>query len=172
MESFVFFLGYSHPRSSLTLSHVTASNEFFYQFPNCLAYEDLGDCVTKLQYALSNKPEPLDDKTAHILSWDGATERLYEASRISTAEEEEYRKNFALADDKAARFHVDGAIHSQKLRNLINDKNKNKNTTQKKTPQHKQKTKKQSQSQHCELNCTFNIKKKRDVNTNIVVFLF
>jgi hypothetical protein len=55
-----------------------------------------------------------------MLSWEGATERLYEASRVSTAEAEEYRKTFASADEKAARFHVEGALNSQKLRDLIN----------------------------------------------------
>jgi len=60
----------------------SASNEFFYQFPNCLAYNCLDDCVVKLIYALQSQPEPLSEKYAHILSWEGATERLYEAARI------------------------------------------------------------------------------------------
>ena len=106
---------------SSLFSSFTASNEFFYQFPNCLAYQDMDDCVVKLQYALANTPQPLKEEHAHVLSWEGATERLYEASKITVAEDEKYRTQFAAADEKAARLHVEGAQHSHKLRSWIHD---------------------------------------------------
>lgn len=91
-----------------------ASNEFFYQFPNCLAYENLDDCVTKIQYALENEPEPLQEHYRRILSWEGATERLFEASGI-TRKEDKTRKENKLHEEemKAARFHVETAKKSQ-----------------------------------------------------------
>lgn len=50
---------------------IIASNEFFIQFPNCLAYESLEDCAKKVQFALANTPEPLNEKFKRILSWEG-----------------------------------------------------------------------------------------------------
>lgn len=96
------------------------SNEFFYQFPNCLAYDSLHDCVAKLQYALSNRPEYLMDKYMHMLSWEGATERLYQAAAITEREQTERVESGLIARDlKAARFHVDGAGKSQMVKNII-----------------------------------------------------
>jgi len=80
----------------------------------------LDDSVDKLQYALSNKPSPLTEEEAHKLSWDGATERLFEASRISVEEMTEWKKDGGLAaDTNAARFHVDSSRSSQFVRNLF-----------------------------------------------------
>ena len=96
------------------------SNEFFYQFPNCLAYDDLDDCVSKLQYALSNRPEHLMEKYVHMLSWEGATERLFKAAAITEAEETRRMESGMIAADwKAARFHVDSAEKSQMVKNMI-----------------------------------------------------
>jgi hypothetical protein len=96
------------------------SNEFFYQFPNCLAYEDVDDCVTKMQYALSNRPEHLMEKHVHMLSWDGATERLFQAAAITETEQARREESGMIAaDDKAAKFHVDSAGKSQKVKNMI-----------------------------------------------------
>jgi hypothetical protein len=89
---------------------LAASNEFFLQFPNCLAYESIEQCVLKLQYALENEPEPLSDKYRHTLSWDGATDRLFEASGI-TKREAAQREELGMdrKDLKAARLHVETA---------------------------------------------------------------
>ncbi|GKZ01460.1 hypothetical protein MPSEU_001096600 [Mayamaea pseudoterrestris] len=96
------------------------SNEFFYQFPNCLAYEDIDDCVAKLQYALLNRPEYLADKHVHMLSWHGATERLFKASAITEAEmARRTESGMVAADEKAAKFHVDGASKSHMLKKII-----------------------------------------------------
>ena len=90
------------------------SNEFFIQFPNCLAYDDLDDCVVKLQYALANKPEPLSQKDQHKLSWEGAIERLYESSVVSSKDTE------STVDLKAASFHVEAARKSHYVSSLFN----------------------------------------------------
>lgn len=100
-----------------------ASNEFFLQFPNCLAYETIDQCVLKLQYALENTPEALTDKHKHMLSWKGATDRLIKASAITKHEaEDRIKRGLDKADLKAARFHVDAAKKSHYVGNLIRGK--------------------------------------------------
>jgi glycosyltransferase involved in cell wall biosynthesis len=96
------------------------SNEFFLKFPNCLAYADLDECVTKLQYALQNDPEPLDEETARMLSWEGATDRLYKASAVME-EEEKAREASGMQKErlKAAKFHLDSCRRSHFVSNLF-----------------------------------------------------
>ena len=65
------------------------SNEFFLQFPNCLAYKNLHDCVEKIKWALRNEPEPLSESHAHIFTWEAATDRLIQSSLISRREANE-----------------------------------------------------------------------------------
>ncbi len=101
----------------------TASNEFFEQFPNCLAYADLDDCVVKLRHALGHKPQPLSDEHAYALSWEGATERLFHAGAITVDEQEEWERTGILAADrKAAKFHAEGARSSQFVTDLFRGK--------------------------------------------------
>lgn len=102
---------------------ILASNDFFLAFPNCLAYDDLDDCLEKLQYALQTKPTPLTPEFVHMLSWEGATKRLYEASQISE-EEAQRRKDRKEdeADTRAARFHVESARSSHFVRYMIGKK--------------------------------------------------
>ncbi|GAX13403.1 hypothetical protein FisN_34Lh002 [Fistulifera solaris] len=90
------------------------SNDFFVQFPNCLAYDDLDDCVEKLQYALSHSPTKLSEEDSFKLSWEGATERLYDAAlrEESTPEEKEQSR-------KAAQFHIETSKKSQYVSNLF-----------------------------------------------------
>lgn len=93
------------------------------QFPNCLAYKDLDDAVLKLQYAISNQPEPLMEKYAHILSWQGATERLFEASRmLKTDLEEAEKRGDGLARRKSATFHTESSRNSLYLKKLFGGK--------------------------------------------------
>ena len=101
-------------QSSMThLLLVAASNEFFFSFPNCLVYETLDGCVDRLQYALEHKPEPLSHEHRRALSWEGATERLYKASGITQAQEEErIQKGIPQQQRKAAQTHVDMARKS------------------------------------------------------------
>lgn len=101
----------------------TASNEFFFQFPNCLAYNSIDDCVTKLLYALKSEPEPLSEKHSHILSWEGATERLYDASSITEEEWKVWEETGVLKEDEnAAKFHVESGLKSQFVKNLFSGK--------------------------------------------------
>jgi len=100
-----------------------ASNEFFLQFPNCLAYETIDQCVLKLQYALENSPEPLSEKYRHILSWEGATERLVKAAAITKGEaKKRIEKGLDKADLKAAKFHTDAAKKSHFVGTLFRTK--------------------------------------------------
>jgi hypothetical protein len=73
------------------------SNTFFEQFPNCLTYERKEDFVSKLQFALSRQPTPLSDEYAHILTWEAATERCIEASKIT---QREVRRNTRVGQAK------------------------------------------------------------------------
>jgi hypothetical protein len=88
-----------------------------------LAYDTIDQCVLKLQYALDNDPEPMTDKFKHLLSWEGATERLIKASAITHRQARE-RKEQGLdeADERAAKFHCDAAKRSQYFGNLIRKK--------------------------------------------------
>jgi hypothetical protein len=88
-----------------------------------LAYDTIDQCVLKLQYALENDPEPMTEKFKHLLSWEGATERLIKASAI-THRQARARKEQGLdeADEKAAKFHCDAAKRSQYFGNLFRKK--------------------------------------------------
>jgi hypothetical protein len=93
------------------------------QFPNCLAYKDIDDCVVKLQYALTSTPEPLSESGRRVLSWDGATDRLYEQSSITVRDAEERRDSgMDEADMKAAKFHVETAKRSHFVSSLFSGK--------------------------------------------------
>ena len=77
----------------------------------------------KLQYALRKDPEPLTEKYRHMLSWEGATERLITASAITQREADERRhKGLDRSDLKAAKFHVDAAKKSQFVGSLLRGK--------------------------------------------------
>ena len=62
------------------------SNQFFLQFPNCLAYNSLDECVDKLRWALQNEPQPLSAEHSYVFSWQAATDRFIEASVITKSE--------------------------------------------------------------------------------------
>ena len=91
-----------------------ASNTFFQQFPNCLPYDSLEDCLGKLEWALRNDPAPLDDESALKLSWEGANERLFDSSAVTRDEWEEWAETGKLKSDiDAARFHVETGMKGQ-----------------------------------------------------------
>lgn len=86
----------------------TASNEFFYQFQNCLTFETTKECVEKLQWALDNTPVPLTDEECHKFTWEGATDRLFEYSGITKREmRERERSGSNKADSRIAWFHTE-----------------------------------------------------------------
>jgi len=78
------------------------SNDFFLQFPNCLAYENKVEFVTKLVHALTRDPEPLTEDLSYIFTWEAATERLIVNSAITMKE--------ARVRAKARKGHEDDRI--------------------------------------------------------------
>lgn len=79
--------------------------------------------MLKLQYALENEPEPMTEKYKHLLSWEGATERLVKASAITRSQAKARAENgLDEADERAARFHCDAAKRSQYFGNFFRKK--------------------------------------------------
>jgi len=99
------------------------SNEFFLDFPNCLSYSSLEECVEQLLYAHANDPKPLSAEHRRALSWEGATERLYEAAAITHGQVKQ-RQQLGLYKEqqKAAKTHVDMARKSQFVSELFSGK--------------------------------------------------
>lgn len=58
------------------------SNEFFATFANCITYRTPAQFSQAVEDALKREPEPLSEKDAYRLSWEAATERLYDAMRL------------------------------------------------------------------------------------------
>ncbi len=75
------------------------SNEFFYQFPNCLTYATQEEFGHQVEYALHHNPHKLSDEHRYALTWEAATERLIKASMLT----KEMQKNSKLLTDKFAR---------------------------------------------------------------------
>ena len=115
-----FLFDCSDISSSLRFVKIAASNDFFYKFPNCLPYDSLGECATKLKYALEHDPEPLNEETRRMLSWEGATERLYKAAAI-TKSEQKARDESDMGKErlKAVKFHLNSCRRSQFVTNLF-----------------------------------------------------
>lgn len=118
-KSAAFSLDCSEISSSLRFV-IAASNDFFYKFPNCLPYDSLSECATKLKFALEHDPEPLDEETRRMLSWEGATERLYKAAAI-TKSEQKARDESDMGKErlKAVKFHLNSCRRSQFVTNLF-----------------------------------------------------
>ena len=84
------------------------SNTFFLQFPNCLSYTNLEECVQKLKWALQNDPRPLSAEHAHIFSWEAATDRFIEASMITKREALERKESGKdKVDSRMAWLHAE-----------------------------------------------------------------
>lgn len=71
------------------------SNDFFAQFPNCLAYASKEEFVGELYYAMTHAPEPLTEEYAYALSWEAATQRLEAAGCIPKDEFEKMQESLA-----------------------------------------------------------------------------
>mmetsp|Transcript_23441 Transcript_23441/g.34770 ORF Transcript_23441/g.34770 Transcript_23441/m.34770 type:complete len:658 (+) Transcript_23441:1-1974(+) len=96
------------------------SNEFFLQFPNCLAYDNLKDCVVKIQWALQNDPSPLTEDQAHIFTWHAATDRLIEASIITNKEAKSRNKDgHDKSDSRMAWLHAETGKQGQFIQGLF-----------------------------------------------------
>ena len=75
------------------------SNEFFYQFPNCLTYETPEEFAANVYWALNADPQPLTAELRHELTWEAATDRLIHAAMLTVGEQEASRQmsdKFAL----------------------------------------------------------------------------
>lgn len=84
------------------------SNEFFYQFPNCLAYDNVDEFVELLQFARNNDPTPLSQETAYKFTWEAAMDRLVDAAGMSASEVTELEKSGRSQRDKRKAW-----IHKQ-----------------------------------------------------------
>lgn len=62
------------------------SNNFFLQFPNCLVYSTISECLEKIIWALSNDPIPLSEEHSFIFTWEAANERMIQSSAITRRE--------------------------------------------------------------------------------------
>ena len=82
------------------------SNQFFMQFPNCLAYRNEFEFAANLRWALAHEPEPLSLEQQYMFTWEAATERLIGASAV-TIGDERHRKQLGTSkvDERIAWFH-------------------------------------------------------------------
>ena len=85
---------------------VHPSNQFFMQFPNCLAYRNKVEFAANLLWAKSHEPEPLTLEQQQLFTWEAATDRLVKASSITRAEAKERQKlGTSKLDERIAWFH-------------------------------------------------------------------
>lgn len=78
------------------------SNAFFEQFDNCLTYSNDAEFAANIYWALDHDPSPLTDDQRYVLSWEAATERLMEASKMT---KEEKIKTISYSDKFLAWAH-------------------------------------------------------------------
>ena len=85
---------------------VHPSNQFFLQFPNCLAYRNRLEFSANLSWALSHDPEPLSHRQRQLFTWEEATNRFVQASAITRGEAKERQKlGTSTLDERIAWFH-------------------------------------------------------------------
>jgi digalactosyldiacylglycerol synthase len=88
------------------------SNEFFYQFPNCLPFAGRREFIACVDVATQSPPEPLLPEHRRLLTWEAATERFVDA--ISALEvDQDSRDTFLLRKPQYSE-HVDqflGQLH-------------------------------------------------------------
>jgi hypothetical protein len=99
------------------------SNDFFYQFTNCLAYETLEECAEKLKWALDNLPTPLSEEERHKFTWEAATDRLIASSLVTVREaRERAEKGMDKTDARIAFWLSESGEKGNMLRSLFNRK--------------------------------------------------
>lgn len=64
------------------------SNEFFYQFKNCLVYANLNEFKCHFEYAMTHDSQP--DPSLYCLSWEAAIDRLLNIMEFSHEETAHY----------------------------------------------------------------------------------
>lgn len=96
------------------------SNTFFLQFENCLAYTSKEECVKKLKWALENNPKPLSEEEHFKLTWEGANERLFEASGMTEGMVKEWHESGrAKGDRDAAILQCETVRRGRGVRNFL-----------------------------------------------------
>mmetsp|Transcript_3216 Transcript_3216/g.4273 ORF Transcript_3216/g.4273 Transcript_3216/m.4273 type:complete len:1023 (+) Transcript_3216:214-3282(+) len=96
------------------------SNEFFLQFPNCLAYNNLQECVEKIKWALDHDPVPLTQELRYIFTWEAATDRLVASSIITKREAKERSSaGYDKIDSRMAWLHSEGGKKGNFIKNLF-----------------------------------------------------
>lgn len=83
------------------------SNVFFQQFPNCLQYNGRTEFCHLLQYALGHEPEPLSDELRYTLTWEAATERLYDAAAVSERDAARRDRVGRRWDERLSKLHYE-----------------------------------------------------------------
>lgn len=69
---------------------------------------------------MQNDPEPMTDKFIHMLSWEGATDRLFQAAGLTTNDFKELEnEGREKVRTKAAQFHVGNARKSHFVSELF-----------------------------------------------------
>jgi glycosyltransferase involved in cell wall biosynthesis len=82
------------------------SNQFFLQFPNCLAYRNPYEFVANVQWALTHEPIPLSEDLARQFTWEAATDRFLQSAAITHREAQEREKlGRSKMDERIAWFH-------------------------------------------------------------------
>lgn len=79
------------------------SNTFFEQFDNCLTYSNDAEFAANIYWALDHDPLPLTDEQRYVLSWEAATERFLEASKMTV----EMKVNSNSYTDKFIAWAID-----------------------------------------------------------------
>lgn len=74
------------------------SNEFFATFPNCFTYRTPAEFSRTVLTALSREPVPLSEDDAYRLTWEAATERFYDATRVPMSKSKPNKVDNALAN--------------------------------------------------------------------------
>ncbi|CAN0471187.1 unnamed protein product, partial [Discosporangium mesarthrocarpum] len=68
------------------------SNEFFFQFPNCLAFSTEEEFAACVSWAIRHEPEELSPHLSRYqLTWAAATERLASAAAVTVGERKRRR---------------------------------------------------------------------------------
>ena len=87
------------------------SNIFFEQFPNCLMYNNPTEFVSNLQYAIANDPRPLSPNHYYALTWEAATERLYDASIVTQRDAHRSKRLVGISRrEERAKEIIDGPL--------------------------------------------------------------
>lgn len=94
------------------------SNEFFSTFDNCTTYQTSTQFAQCVQNALLATPKPLSQDDAYRLTWNAATDRLYDAMRLPPSKRKPSRmdRTFANVHEKLCRIYPQPGMTLRKER--------------------------------------------------------